>query len=808
MRIPLDWLEEFVDLPADPADLARRLTMAGLEVERVAQERVAPGVVVARVVEVRPHPQAERIQVCRVDLGDHVIEVVCGAPGVAAGDLVPAALPGAVLPSGAVEAREVRGVRSLGMLCSERDLGLGDDHEGLLSLQGRDLGPPGRIAAGPEPGIALDAVLPAVTVLEVAITPNRGDCCSILGMAREVSALYGTKLRLPRRQSAPAQEDEDGPFAVAVEAHDLCPWYCAQRVQAPTAQRSPLWLKRRILACGVRPISPAVDVTNFVMLERGQPLHAFDLDRLEGNRLVTRRAVDGEALALLDGREIALLAGDLVIADARGPVALAGVMGGARSEVHHATRRIVLESAVFAPSSVRRTARRLAVHTEASFRFERGVDPSGPDAAIARAAGLLAGLGGRPVGRMLEAGGKPGDPAPIALVPKRVNALLGTAVEPQEMVRRLRAVGATVRRTHGETVEVVPPAYRADLRQAADLAEEIARVGGYDVIPTVRPRIAARGRPGAAGGLRRIQTSLAARGFAEAVLLAFGDATESRQFPGPWPEAHRAIEVRNPLASVARELRRSLLPGLLGALRANQDRGETFVALFAVGTVFATPDGEELLERTSVAGLVWGMTPPQIGRMAEAVSFLDVKRILGAVLEEAGRTAPRWVPRSDVPFLHPGRTAEIRLGAQALGCVGALHPAVATELDLRSGDVWLFELDGGMLAGDTRSTTRYVEPPRYPAVERDVAMIVAEDVTAASVVEAVLSRRHSLVERAAVFDEYRGQGVPAGRKSLAFRISYRAADRTLTDAEVNVVHEETLRLLAQTVSFERRGVGA
>lgn len=807
MRVPIDWLAELVELPPDTGELAGRLTEAGLEVEAVERFSVPDRVVAGAVLEVRPHPRADLLRTCRVAIGDgEALDVVCGAPDVEARRTVAVALPGAVLASGVVEVREIRGITSSAMLCSEHELGLSEEHAGLLELVPADLAP-GGAGKGPGPGVPLAALLPTLSVLDVAVSPNRGDCLSILGMAREVSALWGTKLRA-RRQATPVAEEEEQGFVVGIEAHELCSWYCAQRFAAPNAAIAPLWMRRRLVVCGLRPISPAVDVTNYVLLERGQPLHAFDLERLHGGRLVARRARPGETLRLLDGREPTLTPEDLVIADAREAVALAGVMGGAGSEVGVETRRIVLESAVFAPSAVRRTARRVGAQSEASFRFERGVDPSGAAAAIARAATLLAGLGGRPIGRLLEAGGPAADPPPIAVVPKRLNALLGTTLESQEMVRRLRAIGAAVRRTHGETIEVIAPVHRSDLRQPADLAEEIARVGGYAAIPTIQPRIPAQARPGAGSGVRRLQASFAAHGFSETVLLAFAEPGDNERFPGLWATGTGRVELRNPLATVARELRRSLLPGLLGALRVNQAYGASFVALFSVGTVFARDADGAYLERPEAAALVWGTPPAAIGRPAEPVGFVDVKRIVERVLGDLDVPAPRWTGCTDASFLHPGRSAVVWLDGHRVGRVGAVHPTLASQLDMRDTKLWLVELDPGRLLEGRRPTPRYVEPPRFPAVERDVALVVDQDVPAQSVVDALLGQGESLVEKIELFDEYRGAGVPEGRKSLAYAISYRARDRTLTDAEVNAAHEGLLRGLAARLRFERRGVGS
>lgn len=805
MRVPLDWLAESVEIPTDSDGLAARLTSAGFEVERIDRLAVPDGVVAGRILSAEPIEGHPGVTLCRVDAGSgRPLEVVCGAPDAAAGRTVALALAGARLPQGAVRPRETRGRMSEGVLCSERDLGLSDDHGGLFGLESADLGrAPGTEIA---PGDPLARIVPETVVLDLAISPNRGDCASILGIAREVAALWDLKM-VRKRLPTPAPEATDEPLSADVEDPELCPWYCAQRLHSVPG-RSPFWMRRRLLACGVRPLGATVDVTNYVMLERGQPLHAFDLDRVRGRRLVARRARAGERLRLLDGRDVDLVVGDLVIADAEGPVALAGVMGGEGSEVGDGTTRIVLESAIFRAQAIRRTARRLGLHTEASFRFERGVDPAGAADAITRAVALYGRLGARPIGRMAEAGGPAPTASPIAFVPRRANALLGTSIEPKEMLRRLRLVGCEAGRMRGETMEVVAPPHRQDLRQAADLAEEVARVGGYDSIETAQPRIAARGRAGSAAAIRSVRDASAAAGLFEAVLLAFADPEDNRRFPGLWSAGERPVVLRNPLASIASEMRTSLLPGLLSSLRVNQSRGEDFVPLYSVGTVFARDAAGRPVERRNLAMVAWGLPPSPIGRASHALELVDLRRLIEDVAGACGVAPPDWEGRNDVAYLHPGRTAELRLAGRRLGLAGELHPSLAPTLDLRPGPTWVLEVDADLLLASRAARARYREAPRFPSVERDVALVVEDSIRSGSILEAILGQHHPLVESARLFDEYRGAGIPAGRKSLAYSISYRAADRTLTDQEVNAAHEDILAKVASFVPFERRGESA
>src|SRR5881396_1288177 len=574
MRIPLSWLAEFVTWSGPAAALAERLTMAGLKIEAIEEVgQLDRRIVVGRLAAVEPHPEADRLRVCRVDVGGPApIVAVSGAPGLAAGQLVPMAPPGARLPEGReAQAVRIRGVESAGVLCSEAELGLGEDASQVLVLP-----------SDAAPGTPL-ARLPGIadTVLEAEVTPNRGDCLSILGVAREVAAVTGARLRHPRprpRESGAAAVRE---VRVRVQAADLCPRYCARVVRGVAIVPSPLWVRLRLRRAGMRALNAVVDATNYVMLERGQPLHAFDLERLAERRIVVRRGASGERLTTLDGVERALEPDDLVIADGRGPVALAGVMGGEASEVTPATRVLLLESAFFAPASVRRTSRRLALPSQAAYRFERRVDPAMVPEALDAVAALIVRLaGGKAVPGIVEAA--PGlarlAPAVVRLRPRRVISLLGARVARGEIVRSLRALGAACR-TQRDALLVTPPSFRGDLRLEEDLIEEVARVGGYDRIPAALPEVplaAGEDTPGRrlAAGVRR---ALVAAGLAEMVTLAFTDAETNRRLPGFVGRALAPLAVKNPLSSETGELRRSPLAGLVRALRLNLALGATFV---------------------------------------------------------------------------------------------------------------------------------------------------------------------------------------------------------------------------------------
>jgi phenylalanyl-tRNA synthetase beta chain len=800
MRLPLDWLEEWIpDLP-DASVLAERLTFAGLEIEEITDAALPEKVLVGRIISAEQHPNADRLRVCAVDLGSEApATIVCGAPNVTAGQFVAVATPGTRMPDGMkIKAGKLRGVRSEGMICSERELGLGEGHAGILTLEEGDF----RGGVSLEAGRPLGEFLVPTIVFDIAITPNRGDCISVLGIARDVAALIGGQIAEPEVASSEALSGDA--LSVAIEAKDHCPWYCAQRFTVPQRKRSPLWMRRRLALAGVRSLSPVVDLTNYVMLERGQPTHAFDLSCLKGGRLVVRHATVGEKLRLLDDSEVELQGEDLVIADTEGPVALAGVMGGARSEVTEATREVVLESAVFDPRSVRRTARRLGIHSEASFRFEREVDPAAAATAVTAFAGHASGFGMQRTGPLAEAGTQAPERPVIALAAARVGQLLGTDVPAAESIAALRALGAQVQTGEGGRLDVVPPSWRNDLVQEADLIEEVARLRGFENIPTTRPRILARARARERGGLADLRAAWRSRGFAEALTLSFAETGENERFGGPWPAGSASVTMRNPLASVASELRRSLLPGLLGAAKLNRSRAAAFIPLFTSGRVFAAPQGGRGEERRCIAALVAGAPPVPVGEQSVPLSFLRWKGIVESVLEEAGAVQALWSPVEDCHILHPGQSAALRCGERVLGLAGALHPRIAEECGLGGGPVWVVELDLEAWREVRVGPAQFRSLARYPAIRRDLALVLDAALPAGEVLVALRAGGDSLVESVELFDQYTGRGVSEGKKSLGFAVSYRAADRTLKDEEVDVSQKRLLEHLACVYSFELR----
>lgn len=798
MKVTLNWLREFVPIEIPLPRLAERLAMAGLEVEAIDEQGGEP-VRIAQILRIEPHPQADHLVVCHVTTGGETIPVVCGATNMRPGDKVAFAPPGTTLSGGKrVERVEIRGQPSCGMLCSEAELGLSADQNGLLLLQ----------PEAPVGELLFSFLGLRDTVLDVAITPNRGDCLSVLGLAREIAALTGAPLTVTkprvRERGAPIGEQA----RVTITDPDLCPRYAARVVTGVRAAPSPVWLRWRLEAVGLRALNNLVDVTNYVMIERGQPLHAFDLAYLAGAEIIVRRARDITSLTTLDGQERTLLPDDLLICDRDRGVAIAGVMGGQNSEVREQTTQVLLESAYFIPETVRRTARRLGLRTEASYRFERGVDPEGTVRALDRAAALLVELAGGQVSRgVIDQYPQPVERAPISLRAERVTALLGAVVARPEIERSLRTLGATVKRERRGSWRIHAPSYRADLSQEADFIEEIARIRGYDTIPTLLPRAAVRGNGQDREGFwqKRVRACLTAQGMTEMLNVSFTSPRLNTLFPGLSPDTSPIVIV-NPLSTEDAELRRSLLSNLIRALQHNVRQGEPYVAAFEVGKVFSrerTSDQQQ--EHLRLGGVLFGELPVmRLGEKRRTADFWDLKGVLEALFEALHCEAHvRWSRAGEVPFLHPGTSATLTADSTVIGVVGGLHPGHCAELGFTQTP-WVFELDFMTLLHYARAATRYQPLPRFPAVVRDLAIVAQEELPARAVVEAVKELAHPWIMDIHLFDLYRGGSIPAGKKSLAYSISYRAPDRTLTAAEVNAAHAQVVTHIVQTLGVEVR----
>jgi phenylalanyl-tRNA synthetase beta chain len=805
MRISYNWLSQHVDLPP-VEELAKRLTAVGLEVEAV--ERVGAnlaGVVAARIVASEKHPNAEKLSVTRVDAGaGEPIQVVCGAKNYAVGDLVPLATVGTVLPGGTrIEKAKLRGVESFGMLCSARDLALDADASGLLIL-------PCEVVPGTPIAKALDL---EDVILGVNVTPNRPDALSHVGIAREVAALTGGAVRLPHLKLAEGGGPAADAVRVRIEAPEKCHRYAARVLEGVTIGPSPGWLARRLEACGVRAISNVVDATNYVLLELGHPLHAFDLDKVAGHEIVVRSARPGEKITTLDGKERALVEDDLLIADRDRGSALAGVMGGADSEISGGTSRVLIESAWFAPSGIRRTSKRHGLKSEASYRFERGADPGMVLAALDRCAALVAELAGGTVrGGIVDAHSRLHRAPEVRLRWSRPGELLGMPVARDEARRILSGLGFAERASDGEGATFAVPSWRQDIAIEEDLVEEIVRTKGYDAIPETLPRLASAtpALPPDAEALLRVRDALEAAGFSEAVNFSFVAPKELEPLRRPvrTPRGDApGIGLRNAISAELSVMRTSLLPSLLKNAAANGRQHVEDVRLYEIARTFDPRPGEgdaPAREELRLAGVL-------VGRRAavgwaeggEKVDFYDAKAAIERVLAVLGAADARWTVEA-ASWAHPRFAAALRLGGEAVGHVGELHPRVATAFELPRG-VLAFELDLAALLRAARLVPRYEEIPRLPAVLRDLAVVVDDAVQAAQVIGAV--KGEPLVEDATLFDVYTGAPLPAGKKNLALALRYRAAGRTLTDAEVDAAHGRIVERLRRDpeIRAELRG---
>ena len=797
MNVTLNWLKNYINFEFSPSELADRLTMLGVEVESIKQLGAElEGVIVGSVTSIRPHPNADKLVLCQVDTGGtEELQIVCGAPNVREEMLAPVATIGATLPVGlTIKRAKLRGETSEGMLCSEKELGLSEDAAGLMELS-TDI----PVGTPLSEALRLDDV-----VFELEITPNRPDCLSLIGVAREIRAETGNPLKLPTVNLKENSTNAGDLTSVTINAPDLCPRYAARVIQGVKVTESPAWLQQRLESVGIGVINNIVDVTNFVLMEYGQPLHAFDYDKLTENRIVVRRATDIEQITTLDEVERELTPDMLVIADAEKPVALAGIMGGYDSEITETTCDVLLESAYFNPSSVRATAKALGISTEASYRFERGADPGVVLAALDRAAHLIAELAG---GTVCEGTVDvyPGQQplTQIQLRPERVNFVLGTTLEAVEMAQILNRLGFNVDTT-GEVYQVVVPTFRSDVTREIDLIEEIARVHGYDNIPTTLPK----GDipvpvPNSKTEVRRcIKHFLLAAGMMEAVNYSFCDPNCFDKIRLDVDDPLRnTLRLRNPLSPEMSVLRTTLTPGLLENAQHNRNHQIDTIAIFEIGGVFVH-DGEEK-EPERVAGVLAG----QIGEGVYSdpyrpPDFFDIKGLVEGMLEICG--VVDWtLQKTDVPTFHPGRNAEVLLGDKRIGVFGEAHPEVLENYDLPY-KAYLFEFNLEGLADATTFAKRFEPISIYPKVARDLAIVVDKTVLSDMPTELIYTTGGDVVDSVRLFDVYEGEQVPEGKKSLAYTITYHSATETLTDKAVNALHDKVVKRLNQELSAELR----
>jgi len=771
MKFSEAWLREWVNPDLDSAQLAEQLTMAGLEVDSV--EPVAADferVVVAEVLSVEAHPDADKLRVCQVASGEgEPLQIVCGAPNVRAGLKVPLAEVGGRIGDMKLKKAKLRGVPSHGMLCSARELGLSDEHQGLMELP--DDAP---VGTGLRDYLALDDV-----AIDVDLTPNRGDCLGMEGVAREVGTLTGTDVTAPAMKTVSAEISDE--FPVSVRAPEACPRYLGRVIRGIDPHvKTPLWLQEKLRRSGLRSLGPVVDITNYVLLELGQPMHAFDLEQLAGG-IEVRYARAGEKLILLDERSVELDSDTLLIGDHKRPLALAGIMGGMDSGISASTRNLFLEVAFFSPEKIAGKARAYGLTTDSSYRFERGVDPELQWRAMDRASALLLELVGGEAGPVVEVVSAAHLPTRLAILLRRarIQRLLGFVPSDEQVADILARLGIELA-PHAEGWMATPPSFRFDLTLEADLIEEVGRVFGYDNLPTANNRgdLRLRPLPETVTPLERVQALLVDRDYQEAVSYSFVDAGLLQSLePDVTP-----VALQNPISSELSVMRTSLWAGLIGALKYNLARQQGRVRLFESGLKFI-PQGNELKQINYLSGVVTGeLLPAQWGADKRSADFFDMKADVEALLGCCGVTGT-FVADTH-PALHPGQSARIVLAGEAVGWLGSIHPGLAQQLEIPR-KTYLFELDLDIL--HQRPVPSFQNLSRFPSIRRDLAIVVSVNTTAGALCDTITAQAGHLLADLTVFDVYQGEGIETGRKSIAFSLILQDSSRTLTDEDVDAV---------------------
>ncbi len=794
MRISLEWLKEYVPIDLRPEDLAELLTQAGLEVENLTQWRPEfQGVVPAKLVSFRPLPGSDHLAVCRVNDGQRDYSIVCGAPNLHEGDRVVLAREGATLPGGQrIGKTSFQGVPSEGMLCSEKELGLSNEASGIMILpQTVPMGTP-----------LEDALGLGDWILDINVTPNRSDCLCLLGIAREIAALLNRRVCEPVPQKVPQGLPIEGLTSVEIQRPDLCARYVAELVLGVRIAPSPFWMRRRLEAVGIRSINNIVDVTNYVMMEMGQPLHAFDSDLLEEHRIVVRAAERGESFTTLDGVARALPGESLMICDGKKPVALAGIMGGQNSEIQPDSVNILLESAYFDPMGVRRTSKRTGLSTEASLRFERGIDPNGCLRAADRAAALMAELGGGQLARgAVDNYPRKINPAEIPLRVSRTNQILGTTLPGGEVRRILENLQLDVETTGPDSFRVVPPTFRVDLHREIDLIEEVARLHGFQRIPVTLPggQVSAEKQTRLQRASRAARDHLAGFGLREVINYSFISPRELLNLRlSPDDRRAQPLRIDNPLGEDQSIMRTTLIPALLQNAVFNFNRQNMDLKFFELGRVFLPRREGDLPEEIENLGiLLTGLREEESWAKPKAeVDFFDLKGLTEGLFAALNIEDYGFIKSpSGESFLHPGRSCGLAIGGEVVGAMGQVHPDLVQTFKMKQS-VFLLELNFAA-AVDKISERRVFKPiPRFPAVTRDLALIIDENIPAGEIFQTLREAGRDLCSEIRLFDLYRGNPIPAGKKSLAFHLKYQREDRTLTDDEVNEVHQNLVNRLA------------
>jgi phenylalanyl-tRNA synthetase beta chain len=803
MRVSLKWLKDFVDIDVSVDDLAELLTMSGLEVEsKEPLGRFLDDVVAGKILSVRNHPTADKtLFICDVDAGHRVVQVVCGAPNTEIGMIAPLALPGTTLPGGiGVKESRIRGEMSAGMLLAEDEMGLTDDHTGLMLL--------------PESMKPGDPVAKALSLedwaLEIAITPNRADCASVIGIAREIAALTGRPLRKPDIRLQESGRGIRDLTSVTIDDPVGCPRYAAGVVLGVELKPSPFWLRYRLHVSGIRSISNVVDVTNYVLLELGQPLHAFDYDRLKENRIVVRRAREGETFTTLDGKTHNLNRDNLMICDAQRSVAVAGIMGGLNSEIYSESKNVLIESAFFDPLTIRRCSKRLGISTEASYRFERGIDIEGVVTALRRSLMLISELaGGEVVKGVIDNHPGPRRAPVIELRVDKTNRFLGTDLTGEVMVRFLTALEMDVEVRDKNTLRVKPPGFRVDITRDWDLMEEVARLEGYQNIPVTFPPIKALEvlDPCEVVLGNRVREVMVGMGFTEIISYSFVSPETVDQLQSHKESSLRSfVALLNPLTTDQSIMRTTLIPGLMAALKTNFAHGEKDLRLFEWGRLFFA-DGQDQLPRENYAltAVMTGFANKKEWHRSERpVDFYDIKGALEGILEGLGLPPCSYQKGGTAPWYRAEACAQVSYNGVVLGAVGELSPEVLKRFDIDEAKAYVLELDGSLLKDYAFTKSSFAPFARFPAVLRDVSLVVGKGIESAGIQGIIEREGGGLVESVTLFDLYEGGKIGPAEKALAFRICYRSKETTLDGRDINKLHERIVEQVGRETGARLR----
>jgi phenylalanyl-tRNA synthetase beta chain len=801
MKLSYQWLKELVDFDFDPDVLAEKLTMAGLEAEGVFHQKgMYEKIVVGKILTITKHPQADNLSLCSVDTGREKLNIICAARNITEGIKVPVAPLQTKLPTGMmIEKKEIRGVSSEGMICSAMELALEEDSEGIMVL-------PDDVAVGEDIATALgldDAVI------DIDLTPNRPDCLSMVGVAREIASIAGCEVKLPEFTLNEEGDDIKKETSVTIEDPDLCPRYAARVIKGVDIKPSPLWLQRRLRALGLRPINNIVDVTNYVLMELGHPLHAFDYDLLKENRIVVRRARDNEEIVTLDDVQRKLDNEMLVIADAKRPVAVAGVMGGINTLVTEKTGNILLESAYFQPVSIRRTSKRLKLHTEASHRFERGADPEGVIQAMNRAAFLFREVAGGKIARgNIDEYPKPIESIEVTLRTKRVNRVLGTELKDETVDHYLRRLGLMTAKVKKDEFKVDVPSFRRDLTREIDLIEEVARIHGYDNIKTTLPqaKLCFQEKNHSRIVEKDVRSIMLDCGFYEAINYSFineADLDSLRLKEGR--ESRQFTRLMNPISKEAGIMRTTLIPGLLRNTSLNNHQSIYNLKIFEIGKVFLSKKTSDGLpdERRYVSGVISGSPEGNSWYSnKEKCDFFDIKGVVEILLERLNITGKEIYP-FDVEYLYPSRSMGISISGERVGVFGQVSPDILESFDIRD-DTYAFEIELEKLIVSSTREKEFKPLPKHPFLLRDIAIIVDAAISSETVLRVIKDTDDNILKEVSLFDVYEGKPIPKGKKSLAYSLTYRAGDRTLTDNEVEVVHSRIIERLKESIGAQLR----